>query len=207
MPILCLEGPSAVGKSTIAAVLAAGGGAYVVPEVNALFARPDNEAPEWYFERQVERWALAVEAARTHEVVVLDGDPFQPLWYGWAYGFDGHAGLDAMEAFYRPRVARGELGFPDRYFVMGASEEVLRARRRADVARGRRSFEKHLRLIAPQRRYFEAMRKSDPGRVEFLESRDAQETARTIRARCADAGPATRPLDLLDSLTTWLRTS
>jgi hypothetical protein len=51
MPILCFEVPSAVGKTTAAWALAEGEGAKVVPDVDALYERPENEPPEWYFER------------------------------------------------------------------------------------------------------------------------------------------------------------
>lgn len=117
MPILCFEGPSAVGKTTTAAALTAAAGAYIVPEVHFLFERPEHEAPEWYVERQVDRWQLATAAAQRHPLVVLDGDPYQPLWYNWAFNFAGWQELDFLEAFYRPRLARGELSFPDRYIV------------------------------------------------------------------------------------------
>lgn len=204
MPIVCFEGPSAVGKTTVAAALAAEG-AHVVPEVNVLFERPADEAPGWYFERQVDRWALAVEAARGHPLVVLDGDPFQPLWYNWAYGFAGWQGLDFMEAFYRPRLVRGELGFPDLYVVFGADERVLRERRDSDPARRRRGFETHLRFIEPQRRYFRAMRELSPDRVRFLEARDVAASARAMAAAAREAPPGEEAVELFDRMVGWLR--
>ncbi|HEY8560173.1 MAG TPA: AAA family ATPase [Pyrinomonadaceae bacterium] len=79
MPIICFEGASAVGKTTTSNALRDERGARVVPEVNQLFARPENEPAEWYFERQVERWRIARERSRRGALVVLDGDPFQPL--------------------------------------------------------------------------------------------------------------------------------
>ena len=205
MPILCFEGPSAVGKTTVAAYLAAEAGAVVVPEVNALFERPADAPPAWYFERQADRWALAAEHARTHPLVVLDGDPFQPLWYNWAYGFAGRQGLDFMEAFYRPRLVAGTLGFPDRYFLFAADERTLRARKDADSTRGRGGFEAHLAFVAPQRRYFEAMRALSPNRVRLLDARAVAESADAVRTAAAHAEPEPNPVALFDGLGAWLR--
>ena len=204
MPIVCLEGPSAAGKTTAASTLAADAAVHVVPEVNALFERPADERREWYFERQVDRWAHAAEAAHDHRLVILDGDPFQPLWYNWAYGFPGWRGLDFMEAFYRPRLVRGEMNFPDRYFLFVVSEKALRGRKEADRTRQRRGFDAHLRFIEPQRRYFEAMRAFSRDRVRLLDAQSVSASARTIRVEAREAVAAQRPVELFDYLIRWL---
>lgn len=203
--IICFEGPSAVGKTSTAAAVAAATGAAVVPEVNVLFARPESEPPEWYFERQVERWALAAREAQTRPLVVLDGDPFQPLWYNWAYDFRGRQGLDFMEAFYRPRVAEGALGFPDRYFIFGAPAEELRRRKEADAGRRRGGFEAHLRFVGPQRRYFAAMRSYAPGRVRFVEAVTVEGNVRAVAGPHGPAAGREQSLALFDFLVAWLR--
>lgn len=87
VPVICLEGASGVGKSTTACELSKRYSAYTVPEVNVLFERPDPMPRYWYFERQAERWQIAQEKLVDHEIVILDGDVFQPLWYNWAYNF------------------------------------------------------------------------------------------------------------------------
>ena len=108
MPIFALEGPNAAGKTTVAAALAASDNAFVVPEVNVLFERPPDEPPDWYLERQAERRDMSARAEQSNGLVILEGDPFQPLWYNWAYDFEGWQPLDELVRFYRPRIARGE---------------------------------------------------------------------------------------------------
>ena len=54
--IFCLEGASAIGKSTLAKELSRSYGFDVVPEANELFKRNANDYPNWYLDRQVERW-------------------------------------------------------------------------------------------------------------------------------------------------------
>lgn len=205
MRIICFEGPSAVGKTSTAAALAEEVGAYVIPEVNVLFERPASETPEWYFERQVDRWGLALSKAETHPLVILDGDPYQPLWYNWAYDFCRRQGLDFMEAFYRPRIAEGALSFPDRYVILGATIEELRRRKETDLGRRRGGFDIHLRFIEPQRRYFRAMQSYAPGRVHFAESRTIEETVQIVAGLNESPLERERPLTLFDFLVGWLR--
>lgn len=60
MGIIAFEGASAVGKSSTCRELENNYGAFIIPEVNFLFERPKNEHRTWYFEKQVERWNIAV---------------------------------------------------------------------------------------------------------------------------------------------------
>ena len=98
--IICLEGASAAGKTTPSHEIAVRTGAAVIAEVWALFGRPSAEPPLWYLEKQVERWRIALKSAEKHGLAILDGDPFQPLWYGWAYGFIEPHTLSTVTSFY-----------------------------------------------------------------------------------------------------------
>ena len=186
MSIICFEGASAVGKTTTANRFKTMCGAFVVPEVNLLFERPKNESPDWYFERQVQRWQIAQEQSKSYRLVILDGDPFQPFWYCWAYNFVGWQSLDFMEQFYQRKIQNKMFDFPDRYFIFSANEAELRKRKEADATRQRRGFETHLRMIEPQRRYFQAMQDFSPNRVRFLEAETVETNVKSIQEDISD---------------------
>lgn len=207
MPIICFEGPSAVGKTMTAATLKASYGAFIVPEVNQIFNRPEDEPAEWYFERQVDRWSVALEQSKSQHLVILDGDPFQPLWYCWAYDFVGWQNLSFMEQFYQPRIQNKTIEFPDLYIVFSASEGDLRKRNASDPNRKRRGFEKHLEMIEPQRRYFEAMRTFSPNQVLFLKAETIEMNVEFIQASVASLieENGDEPGDLFDKMIKWLR--
>lgn len=203
--IVCLEGASAVGKTTTCRTLQERFGTVIIPEVNALYKRPDPEAADWYLERQVDRWGKAQQAAKTHAVAVLDGDPFQPLWYNWSFDFRQRQDLDYLKRFFRPLIAQGTLSFPNRYYLLVISESELRRRKEADIIRSRRNFESHLGLIDTQRRYFEAMASLSPGRARIVEADTVQGTSEQIAQdmlKSPDDAPAM--LELFDALVKWL---
>lgn len=207
MTILCIEGPSAAGKTTLARALVQRIGAVAVPEVNQLFQRRPDEAPGWYLERQLDRWRLACEADAAGKVAVLDGDVLQPLWYGWTYGFPQPHPLPDLLAFYRPLMASGDLGMPHAYVVLECPADELLRRRQADPTRSRRNFERHLQLVGPQSAYFMGMEQACPGLVHRFAS-----TAPALRGGSLEAligkGPRVeRPAAtaILDALATLLQ--
>ncbi|HEY8560174.1 MAG TPA: hypothetical protein VIL74_07345 [Pyrinomonadaceae bacterium] len=112
-----------------------------------------------------------------------------------------------MERFYRPAMQNNLIDFPRRYFVFSAGEAELRKRRAGDAARQRRGFETHLKMIAPMRRYFEAMRNVSPGRAMFLEAETIVSNVEFVCGNVSDLN-APEPLDslfLLDEMLAWLR--
>lgn len=205
--ILCIEGPSAVGKTTLAEELARACGAGIVAELSAGPSPDIPDSATWFVERHVERWSQACGLARRAPFVVLDGDPFKGLWYNWIFASDGWPGMEASAALYHQHVRQGTLAFPDLYILLHAPEAQLRQRRSGDPTRMRRNFDKHLALIEPQRRYFAALHDAAPGRVLFLETTDRDALVPAIRA--AVAALDSRPTDssqLLEKLVGWVRT-
>ena len=207
MSIICLEGASAVGKTTTAENLKAKYNAFVVPEVNLLFERPEGESAEWYFERQIERFEIARKQSETHRLVILDGDPFQPLWYNWTYNFDGRQKLDFIERFYQSKIQNEMIDFPDLYFIFSANEKELRWRKDNDPSRRRSGFERHLKIIEPQRRYFRAMQNFSPNRVCFAEAEAVETNVNLVidRVSALPKPDESKPRVLFEKMIQWLR--
>jgi hypothetical protein len=203
--VVCLEGPSAAGKTTLAAALARECGAAVVPELDASGAPPAGRSAAWFVERHAAQWRLARELASGAPFVTLDGDPFKGLWYNWVYAADGWEGVEAVAPLYRARVAEGALAFPDLYVALTATEEELRARRAGDPTRTRSNFEKHLALAAPLRRYFGALREAAPVRVLIVETSQREGLVGLVVEALARLPPdPPDSLKLLDRMAAWL---
>ncbi len=180
MTIISIEGASAVGKTTVCLALEAEHGFTRIPEVNELYSRVPDEPPSWYFERQIDRWKMACDVSSSGGSAVLDGDPFQPMWYNWIFPELGLQPISEVVRFYHDKVSAGIIRFPDRYYLLTTSELELRQRKESDRSRSRRNFEKHLRLIKPQLAYFTAMNEGGRGLVSIVESTNAREIAKLI---------------------------
>jgi thymidylate kinase len=209
MPIVCFEGPSAAGKTTTSAAFAGKYSAFVVPEVNKLFTRPSPEPEDWYFQRQVERWTIASRKLRDYEIVILDGDPFQPFWYNWCYPNSDWKSIDWLAGFYRPQLERGNLDFPALYVIFSAPENVLRERKEGDKTRSRNGFEAHLKFISPQRKYFDFLNSVSRGSVAVLETLGIEKNIFRIKEMCQPApdSGSVSSLELFDQFISWLKTN
>jgi hypothetical protein len=204
--VVCVEGPSAVGKTALAAALARERGAAVVPELDAAGAPPAGRSAEWFVERHAGQWRLARELAARSPFAVLDGDPFKGLWYNWVYADEGWEGVEKVAPLYRARIEAGALAFPDLYVALTAAEEELRRRRAGDASRSRRNFERHLRLVGPLRRYFGELSEAAPGRVLILETDSRDELVGRVSEALESLPPgAPDSPRLLAHMAGWLR--
>ena len=200
--IISIEGAPDVGKSAIAAALARLG-AFVVPEVNQLFAKPKPEPPDWYYDRQNARWEMAQLKAAQGRLAVLDGDPFQPIWFSWIYQDEDWPPVSDAVEFYRRRIADHRMAFPGLYVFAWIAEaerrERMLARERArglEEERARRKTAHYARMVEPQRRFFGALADRFPGSVLFVETACLDETLAGVRA----AQERTAPMDSLEAL-------
>lgn len=208
MAVISIEGASAAGKTTTSSELAAKFNGYHIPEVNAWWELPDSVYPEWFFERQVDRWQIAEEKGKNHPFVVIDIDLFQPLWYNWAFDFTlfGGQSLDFVEEFYREHLLEKKIGFPDKYYLLSTSEKELRNRKEGDQSRRRRGFEMNLRFIEPQKRYFQAIHSFNPNLVCFIEAVTIESNVkRIVETMPSTAKDHTYSIELLEFIVSWLR--
>lgn len=204
--LICLEGPSAVGKTSTANALGDKLHAYVIPEVNLLFTRPPCPSPNWYFDRQVERWQIAQEKLATFDIVVLDGDLLQPVWYNWIYQMDSDKNLSASSEYFRSQIAKKQIALPDAYFLLSSPKDKLKSNKELDVSRNRRNFEKHLQMVAPQKAYFKKLSETEASFVHFLDSFRIESNVEKILKTLPDGNKKTQLNNLrtFGTITDWL---
>ncbi|WP_242273046.1 AAA family ATPase [Bacillus cereus group sp. BfR-BA-01310] len=209
MGILAFEGASAVGKSTTCRELEKNYGAYIIPEVNFLFERPKNEHRTWYFEKQVERWNIAMQKSQQYELVILDGDIYQPLSYNWCFYFDVfNQPLSLIENFYKEKMINREIGFPDQYFYLYTNDEELRKRKESDETKRRRNFEKHLHISKSFQYYYENLNNVTEGYCKLIEAKSVRNNELEIVKRLKDLKVnEERRFDVsrLAAITKWLK--
>jgi hypothetical protein len=204
-PIICLEGPSAVGKTTLGNRLAARYSAPLVDELDATDAPPIGQSAEWFVDAHARRWQQARALRESAPFAVMDCDPLKGLWYNWMHAEEGWERIDVLLPLYAARLSAGTIGFPDLYVVLDADVDELRVRRANDASRRRDGFEKHMNKIAAQRRYFAALQAADVARVVFVDATD--EASLVDSVVCAVNDLPTRGTDqlwLLEHMTEWV---
>lgn len=205
MSLICLEGASAVGKTSTANEIAKRTNTYIIPEVNFLFERPKVESKSWYLERQIERWQIAQEKLKTYDTVILDGDIFQPLSYNWCYDFNIYnQNLDFIAGFYRKEMKEGKIRFPDRYYYLYTDQENLKYRKKNDNTRKRGNFEKHLEIIEPHQRYYNALNSFIPDYVQLIKAESIQGNILSITDNLSSHPVNLDSVELLENIINWL---
>lgn len=203
MPIVCLEGPSAVGKTTTARLLASQYGAAYIPEVQFLFQRPADASPMWYLERQVERYQIALERSRYHALVIVDGDPFQAVWYNRVYP-ETNGSYDEIINFYRTQLEQTTLALPDKYVFFTTTVDELWRRKSSDLGRRRGSFEKHLSLVDFLERYSMQLEQIVPNLVVRHLADSFEGNIRAVLEAAKDLEVGNDSLEVFDQITSWL---
>jgi hypothetical protein len=201
MPIVCIEGPSAVGKSSTSRYLAEQHGAIHIPEVNLLFKRPSDESAYWYCERQVERFQMA----RSHPedcLVILDGDPFQPIWYNPLFPSVSNLSYQQVLDFYRSQLERNQLDWPDRYLILSAPVAELRKRKELDLRFQRRKFEAHLALVDFLPKYFGQF---SPELVLFKAAETLETNANALLEAKLSKASQRDSVEIFDRIAAWMK--
>ncbi len=156
--IVVVEGPSAAGKTAWCRVH--------FPDAHV----PEAEGVdgEWAA-ANARQWLAATAMERRLGTAVCDTDPFK-LHYAWGMWMIGQlprSRWDGERSSAPEAFAAGRLGLADLALVSIPDEATLRARRTEDASRPRRNFERHVRLAAPLRQWYEAIDSADPGRVRW----------------------------------------
>ncbi|WP_051476145.1 ATP-binding protein [Aquimarina megaterium] len=175
-PIICFEGPSGIGKTTMCNLLL---NKYnIIPEVNFLFERTDNEPKLWYYERQLDRYRFC---ENSNKKSILDGDIFQPIWYNWVCNYpSSFASKKETHEFYRTKLSEGKIAFPDLYIIFYCDEKLLHVRKEKDKTRKRRNFEKHLEIIEPLKEYYRFLEKETDIELKFVEYENIEIVKRKV---------------------------
>ena len=209
MGIIAFEGASAVGKSTTCRELEKNYGAYIIPEVNLLLEKKKNEHRTWYFEKQVERWKIAMQKSEQYKLIILDGDIYQPLSYNWCFHFEiFDQPLSLIENFYKEKLINREIGFPDQYFYLYTNDEELRKRKEFDETKRRRNFEKHLHISKSFQRYYENLNTVTDGYCKIIEAKSVKTNELEIVNSLNSLNVYEKSrfdVSRLDAITKWLK--
>ena len=205
--IIVLEGAPAAGKTTTALHLVEHHDAFRIPEVNVLFPeRPSPEPAHWYLARQVERWALAKQSAA--KLVLLDGDPYQPVWFSWMYpGRVRPASWQAAVDYFEEHLEEVAAPAFSAHLSVDPDEryrrEVSRERARGhDEATGDRKYARYVDFAGPQHAYFAALNEAFPGAVVFFEATSATGVAAALLEH--EPPPASDVRDVFAFMRSWL---
>ncbi len=205
--IVSFEAAPATGKTTTAEYLVANHNAVRIPEINILHPKhthPDPEPESWYIDRQVERCQAALEASS--DLVILDGDPYQPVWLNWTFPEWGFNPWWRCIEIFAERTQR--LVVPDFYVYLYTQpderfrREALRtAKRGYPHERVVVKYERYAPMLVPGRAFFQALDKAFPGLVLFVEAIDPETTFAAFRDY-----QFTPPsvVDLLNAMSSWL---
>lgn len=177
--LVAVEGPSAVGKTTLLSSAAPAEGV-VGEEWEALgiprgSAPPRPQAPEaqqFWVDLNARRWDLLLKLEERQGAAYADTDPLK-LYYNFALAGTGEVPREVFEEGWRrtrEAVREHRLGFVDRVVYLEASRDTLSRRKAHDTTRTRSNFELHARLTDAMQGYYAALEKLRPGTLRWLDA-------------------------------------
>lgn len=212
MSLICIEGPSAVGKTSTCKQLTKHFDVFTIPEVIRKPVPNLNpyEQAIHYLNKEVERWELAQEKLKIHEIVVLDSDPFKPLWFNWSFNYKNCLALKELELFYRKKLEHQSIGFADGYVLLTTTEPELRRRKANDPTRERIEFDHLMRINKPRETYYLQLNNWFHGYVNKFNAISIEQNVININNAVRKfKQPSDHPfsLHLFDSIIHWLRST
>lgn len=181
MPIICIEGPPAVGKTTVSLELADTYGCYVVPDAlpSPLIANKTGSIAEWrgWYDQQIHRWQLALKKSAEHAIVVLDGDIFQPLI---TCGLFHLPYFEQVSLMFQQALMKEEISFPDRYYYLYAGERTLRKRATMDTSKVVTYTPKTEDFFYDHWSYYNGFSRAVPGILREIQASHERQTAKEV---------------------------
>lgn len=175
--IIVVEGLSAVGKTTLlrsmppAQVVVEAGVEIHQEDGQLLPPAPGQETPQFWVNRQMQRWRRLLDIERQYGRAYADTDPIK-LHYAFGLALIGARARDAFDAeceVIREAMTAGQLGFADHIVLLSAPPEVLAARKAADATKPRHNFALHARLGPSLAAYYASLERLRPNTVHHIE--------------------------------------
>jgi len=175
--IMVVEGPSAVGKTTLLGQLPL---SRVISEDWAALGFPAEQWPDldtpagqmFGVTASSHRWKLLCDVENQFGTAYADTDPLK-LYYNFALALHGsrsRAQLWTTFEYCRHALETEQLGFADTVLFLRASPVTLWSRKQQDATRQRRRFELHVELIDGFALYYALLEQIRPGTVTFYDT-------------------------------------
>jgi hypothetical protein len=126
-------------------------------------------AARYWVRANTERWSAACDIETDRDWVACDTDPFKLhySWTLWKLGYGSEEYWRASKEFCRDSFQAGTLGIADLILFADLDEVTLRAQKEKDLTSARTRFEVHVQLAPALLRWYEAINRLEPGRVQF----------------------------------------
>lgn len=175
--ITVVEGPSAVGKTTLLHQLPT---ALIITEDWSALGFPPEQWPDldtpegqaFGVRASSHRWKLLCDVEHLFGSAYADTDPLK-LYYNFALALHGtrsRAQLEMTFELCRHAIKTEQLGFADRVVFLRATAATLRSRKQQDASRQRRRFDLHMELIDAFAHYYMLLEQVRPGTVMFYDT-------------------------------------
>jgi len=202
---IVVEGPSAVGKSTLCQKLRDKYKSTVVDEliIEPIQSLSPFEEATYYLNKEISRWNTCIKSA---EKLILDTDPLKSMWFNWSLDYVNCLSLPELQDFFIERVKQGDIGFADLYIVMNASREELTTRKNTDIFRVRDNFEWISNANTYREKYYEYLHKIIPDHVVFIDQADPYITFIKACKAVDSAVPLEKPFnDIFINIIDWIK--
>jgi hypothetical protein len=151
---------------------------------------------DYWGNENARRWSAACELSDRLGWVACDTDPFKLHWT-WTLWVEGLAPSDYWEtsrAVCRSAFADGRIGLADLVLFADLDADTLRRRKAADPTRTRGRHEMHIRISRSLHRWYAAMARLDPSRIEFRLPANGLESGHLGLGRRKERGRTLRSL-------------